>query len=229
MLLIMQKIFLPFVAFLILFAVSCSDNEIAYDPPSDLGLSFDALMQELNLARTNPKQYAAIMEHDYLPYYEGKYLTIPGEITLLTNEGSAACEEAIAALKNQSAVPALVLNTGLSKACQKHCEEQGPLGKVEHYSGDGKSPGDRMKLFGKFNAPYGWGENIAYGGNTARKIVIQLLIDDGVPDRGHRINIYEKNWTDVGFGWGVHKTYRIMCVMDFAYGYSANTSKIALF
>ena len=55
-------------------------------------------------------------------------------------------------------------------------------------------------MFGSFNNVYSYGENIAYGITTVRKLIIASLVDDGVKDRGHRINIYAQ-WTDVRFGW----------------------------
>jgi uncharacterized protein YkwD len=62
-------------------------------------------------------------------------------------------------------------------------------------------------------------ENIAYGENPARAVVIQLLVDDGVRDRGHRDNILDPKWTIEGVACGPHRDYRQMCVMDYAVRY----------
>jgi uncharacterized protein YkwD len=62
-------------------------------------------------------------------------------------------------------------------------------------------------------------ENIAYGGRSARGVIVQLIVDDGVPDRGHRMNIFDPEYRVVGVGCGPHVRFGDMCVIDFAAGY----------
>jgi uncharacterized protein YkwD len=50
-------------------------------------------------------------------------------------------------------------------------------------------------------------------------IVISLLVDDGVPSRGHRRNLLDKAFKFIGLSLGAHPVYRHMCVMDFAGSY----------
>ena len=38
------------------------------------------------------------------------------------------------------------------------------------------------------------GENIAYGTTGGEAVVIALFIDDGVPSRGHRTNIFSNSY-----------------------------------
>ena len=62
-------------------------------------------------------------------------------------------------------------------------------------------------------------ENIAYGENAAREVVLQLLVDDGVPNRGHRDALLDPGWGVSGVACGRHRDYGQMCVMDYAMGY----------
>ncbi len=62
------------------------------------------------------------------------------------------------------------------------------------------------------------GENISYGPDDGREVVLQLIIDDGVPDRGHRANIFSPGFRLAGVVCGPHPKFRTICVIDFAGG-----------
>jgi uncharacterized protein YkwD len=59
------------------------------------------------------------------------------------------------------------------------------------------------------------GENIAYGPTSARGMVLQLIIDDGMPDRGHRKNFFTPGFTQAGVACADHPDYQTICVIDF--------------
>ena len=60
------------------------------------------------------------------------------------------------------------------------------------------------------------GEDVAYGAHTAEQIVYNLVVDDGVRDRGHRRNIMQTMFSEAGVSVGSHPVYGTMCVIDFA-------------
>lgn len=62
------------------------------------------------------------------------------------------------------------------------------------------------------------GENIAYGPNDGRDVVLRLIVDDGVPGRGHRANIFSPDFRLAGVACGPHPALRTVCVIDFAGG-----------
>lgn len=58
-------------------------------------------------------------------------------------------------------------------------------------------------------------ENCSFGKFTAKDIVMQLLIDEGIISLGHRKNILNAEYTKLGVAFGEHKVYRKCAVMDF--------------
>ncbi|MDX2127405.1 MAG: CAP domain-containing protein [Chloroherpetonaceae bacterium] len=174
------------------------------------------VVSELNRARTNPQAYAAELE-SIRPYFKGKRFEKPGETAIITSEGVDALDEAIRYLKGAKPIGALKSSNGLAKAAKDHCNDQGPTGKIGHTGSNGSDMGSRMNRYGTWKMSAG--ENIAYGSKTAREIVIQLIVDDGVPSRGHRVNIFNSSFNVVGIGIGAHSVYRTMCVQNFAGGY----------
>ena len=172
---------------------------------------------ELNKARSNPAAYAAYLE-EFKNLYVGKYIYFAGRPPYVTQEGAPAVSEAIEVLKSMAPVPVLRVSKGLSAAARVHVEEQSPTGATGHSGADGSTPGERVDRFGKWRKEVG--ENIEYGSADPREIIMQLIVDDGVKDRGHRKNIFKPEFGVVGVSFGPHHRYRNMCVMDFAGAYT---------
>jgi uncharacterized protein YkwD len=173
--------------------------------------------RELNAVRRDPAGYAAVLR-EYRSRFKGKLVERPGRVSIMTNEGTRAVDEAIRALENQAPLGALALSRGMSLACADHALDQGRSGATGHSGSDGSDPFRRMNRYGAWQRSAG--ENIAYGADTAREIVVQLIVDDGVPSRGHRTNILSKDFAVVGVAVRPHPVYGFSCVMDFAGAYA---------
>ena len=174
------------------------------------------IFEEMNLARTKPAEYAAFIE-PRLAYFDGNAYLTPGQnVPLLTQEGASAVSELVALLKKQGALaPFTSVSAGMSRAALDHVLDCGPLGLLTGHNGsDGSTPFDRLSRHGKWEESAG--ENINYGATQARDVVIQLLIDDGVPSRGHRNNIFSKDFTVVGVASGQHTQFGTMQCITFA-------------
>jgi uncharacterized protein YkwD len=180
-------------------------------PTADTAARAD-IVAELNAARTDPAAYARKVRA-LRALFRGDRLERPGETAVVTREGTAAVDEAIAFLERQTPLAALDGHPGLDRAAADHASDQGRSGAVAHTGGDGSSPSDRMRRHGRWSAT---GEAIAYGPDRAEDVVLQLLIDDGVPDRGHRRILFNPVYGQVGAACGPHPVWREVCVLDFA-------------
>lgn len=176
------------------------------------------VLQELNVARTNPDAYASHLRH-YRSLFTGVTYTQPGTGQLIrTEEGTTAIDEAIAVLQRQKPLAPLKWSDGLARSGAELVKVQSKSGDTGH--GSGKfSMERRIKRHGRWTVAIG--ENVTYGPYVAergRDVVTQLIVDDGVPSRGHRKTIYDADFRLAGVSCGPHPTYEIACVIDFAGG-----------
>lgn len=171
-------------------------------PPQWAANHEDRLLAELNFARTNPAGYAEVVA-ERLSIYNRK-------------EGKQAVRECIAVLRRTTPRPPLAASPHVARAARDHIRDQSRSGRIGHVGSDGSTPFSRI---GRYVTTHGAGENIQYGLYDPRDIVVELLIDDGIPGRGHRVNILDPNFAHVGIATGPHPRYRTMSVMDFTYAY----------
>jgi uncharacterized protein YkwD len=181
-----------------------------------------AVVYEINLARTAPQDYASLLE-PYKKYYDKKLLRLPAETPILTKEGVEAMIEAIRFLHSMKSISPLTPSKGMSWGARDHVKDQGSSGSSQHKGSDGSQPWDRVNRYGTWEKSIG--ENIAYGSDKARDIVLSLIIDDGVPGRGHRKNIFTPDFRVIGVAFGRHATYRTVCVITLAGGYREKGEK----
>ena len=171
------------------------------------------VLDEMNLMRTDPQGYVKYLL-EYRAQFRGDQVIRPGRITIQTHEGVAAVDEAIAFLQRQKPLSPLQPDNLLALTALDHVMDQGPTGFVGHFGSDGWDFATRVTRRG--GEPYG-GENISYGYDTAREVIIQLLVDDNVRDRGHRVNLFRTGFVRAGVGCGPHAVFYYMCVIDYGY------------
>ena len=100
-------------------------------------------------------------------------------------------------------VSALLPDKALYDAAMCHARNSGASG----YVGHARNNTQCKKIY--------TGECCSYGVESALGVVIQLLVDEGVPGLGHRILCFEEGFTAAGIASATHKRYSTNTVIDF--------------
>ena len=183
---------------LLFFLVLCAGGVCRADGQAE------AVLREVNMARMHPQEYAQI---------------------IASQGGGSSYGEAINFLNHTKPLPPLTFSNGLAMGAMAQVLGQGGTGATGHYGDDHSSPWDRMKRFGKWLGTAG--ENISYGIVSPRQIVVSLIVDANVRNRGHRRNIFCRDFGVAGVACGPHARYGTMCVMDFAGAFVENEGSSA--
>lgn len=171
------------------------------------------IVAEINRARASPAAYAAELRL-YRSWFEDTLVRIPGNPALLrTREGVAAVDDAIRFLEAQPPLPPLADSPRLTLAAADHVADQGPRGLEGHGGSNRSTSATRIRRRGGArNAAVA--EAITYGSANPAGVVRQLIIDDGVPQRGHRTLLFSPAYRSAGAACGLHARHTSMCVID---------------
>jgi hypothetical protein len=175
--------------------------------PAHAGSFEDQVLAEINRIRANPRALAAELRRAGLVQARYGYGEGP-----LGFEDPDAVEDAIGFLMRQPPLPPLARDGRLADAARVHVQRQGPSGQVGH--GAAGALGRRLQAEGLWAGLSA--ENISYGQNGPREVVRQLVVDSGVPGRGHRKNLFSGAYQAAGVACGGHAQWGSMCVIDFA-------------
>lgn len=216
-------------AFFLLFIISLSSATQAQNTwPDSLNTAKDAaylnqqekdVFLEMNKLRSNPKRYAEEYIKPMMATFKGNNMVWHGEtIQTTTREGAAAVEECYQALLKTQAAPIIRPSAGMYKAAHDHVAYQAKTGSLGHIGENKSDPDSRLKKHGQWEITVG--ENISYGCNSGAKIVRSLIIDDGVSNRGHRINTLNPAFRVAGVAYALHPKYQQGCVINLAGGFT---------
>jgi hypothetical protein len=148
----------------------------------------------LNLVRLDPELFSET--------YLKKYL----DSTKTRNSYTKSLKKT---LEKTVGMDALIPQNDLFMISKSHAFKSGKENKTGHANFK-----DRIKKVEDKYSMY-MGENCDYGDHSALQIVMELLIDEGIKDVGHRVNILNPKYRYVGVAIQPHKRYVSNCVMDF--------------
>jgi uncharacterized protein YkwD len=168
-------------------------------------INIQKLTDRANHWRANPRAFAAYIKKTYLGAGKVNCSTgIHETWRLRFKEKCNAINEAIRALNRMKPVGALKIDEGFSKNAYEHSVYQVSKNHMMTHSGPNgrRGLGDRCKLYNNFRGYLG--ENIAYAmqgfSDDHDKLLAMWCIDDGVPSRGHRVNLFAAKFNSWGVG-----------------------------
>ena len=172
-----------------------------------------AVVEEINLARTDPQKYVAYLE-EYRKYLTDNVLSLPNRKKMIMIEGAPAVDDAINELKKMAKVKSFEVSFGLSKVARQQVADLGENVKLKHFGKDGSGLEQRLMKIGF--AGDAVSENISYRVDTAREVVLNMIIDDGIKSRSHRKNVFSSTFKLLGVACGTASDKTTVCVAEFA-------------
>ncbi len=221
-----RKVFPRLIFFLLLISLQCSgqENQILNTARncSYMKESEKEMIAEINLVRSNPSGYVRYLDYYYdlaklnLKHFgKGKSEFSLSVLYEKTNRGERkkkvdtvwyfeyeeevhAIETLIKDLDNSPPLSILEPDKGIYDAARKHGLDQDRHNwTLGHQGSDGSWPQERILKYSP--QMIDGNENLAgrFPEPAVRDIVIQLLIDSGIPEYGHRYNMLNPKWTHV--------------------------------
>lgn len=197
-------------------SIALQDKPFVYTEPVDkeimLALESDSAFRKLsqkeqtmfywvNVFRKNPKKfYSAVIKEFIRQFPEAN----KQEVKSLERDIN----------KVNTPLPLFVPDAGLIQMSYAHSNDLKRRGGViTHKSSSGKDFGQRIKEAGN----YGCGaENIFIGSDGPLEALIMLLVDYGVPDKGHRLNLLDPAFGRMGLSFSQVATNKTVIVQEFA-------------
>ncbi|NEQ51102.1 MAG: CAP domain-containing protein [Leptolyngbya sp. SIO3F4] len=183
-------------------AFSPEEIERAHTAKDDPTLSTEEkeVFLYLNLARMYPKRFR---ESVVIPFIEAEGWTKSSYYRSLLSD-----------LNKAKQAPPLEPRKDLYAFARKHALDMGKTGKLGHRSSRGESFAKRIKPLQSTYVSVG--ENCQYGFQSGLRIVLDLLVDEGIADVSHRVNSLNPEFLYMGVSIEPHKKYQWNCVQEFA-------------
>jgi hypothetical protein len=172
------------------------------------------MLQLLNEARTNPSAAAQEISQNITP-----------DIQATLNYYGVNLQATLQKIASSPTQPPLAWNAQLAQAAQGHSQDMATNQYQSHTGSDGSSPQQRMQAAGYNNAT-STGENAYAYSTSVEEAMEAFLLDWGVSDDGHRMNIQQPDvsaqnaYRDVGIGLvstsGTSSVGPLVVTQDFA-------------
>ncbi len=152
------------------------------------------MLQLLNQARTDPAAAAQEISKNITP-----------DITATLNYYGVNLQSTLNSIASATPQPPVAWNGQLAQSATSHSQDMATNDFQSHTGSDGSSPGQRIQAAGYTNTTL-TGENVYAYSTSVEEAMEAFLLDWGVSDDGHRMNIQQMGvsadnaYRDVGIG-----------------------------
>jgi uncharacterized protein YkwD len=179
-----------------------------------------SLLKEVNDLRRSPQSILPKLQ-SFLGQYQGLLRYRPDDVPVQTQEGSAAVLQAIEALQEErEPLRTCAWNEALGSAAQAHCSELSNKDLESHTREANRALQSRVESYGKWSGTLV--EITDYGSLSAVEVICSLLVDDGMPNREHRLSLLTPDLRFIGIGCSAHKDHRTVTTILMVSKYIAN-------
>ncbi len=154
-----------------------------------------------NLFRKDPKAFHETVVKEFLRQFPEA-----------NTPAAKSLEKDISAAKGP--LPYLAPDAGLLQMSRLQAKDlAGRNGVISHISTDGKNFNQRIKEAGQYRCG---AENVFSGSGNPLEALILLLIDHGVPNKGHRLNLLDPSFGKMGAALSASSAKKTVLVQVFA-------------
>ena len=176
------------------------------------------VIEEVNKVRLNPKTYSNKIK-GYLPYFKGNILSLPQQPGVVTNEGPEVYKEAAEYLLSLPKLQPLTIDSNLCSIAQNICDELSKYDEFEQMDNV-----DRESIINQYGTYEGnFGESSDFGSLTPELVVLNLLVDDGNPNRNNRKMLFKENFRKIGCGNAPHNKFENVTVIIYTTNFIPNS------
>lgn len=170
-----------------------------------------SIIESINKARTSPSQVRDLL-NERLTCFEDKIVQV-GNQKFQTQEGSTAVDDCKSYFEGTEAVSTLESCSNLTKIAEDHADYLSKSGETGHSNNNGENFLERLKAVGKWKGQVG--ELLAFQYQTANEFLLHWLINDGLKNRGDRLQILNSEYRKVGVAVSNHKDFGLVAVVVF--------------
>ena len=172
-------------------------------------------IQELNAFRRDPKSILPDLKQ-YLNSFKENVLYRENHDPVETEEGLFAVEELIQELSSLDlSLNPIEESSYLNHSALDHALDIGSKGVASHEGSNGLNLSERIDKYCEWEGSCA--ENIAFACSSGKSVLIEFLVDDGISDRAHRLNLLSNDYHHIGVGVEEHKEYGNVIVVNLVY------------